>query len=99
MATFRQHLFDSETNPAIGFLREKMLWATQTMPDLSTSNAVRAFGFFYALFLIGWLLMEGISILGIIARVLLMALFFGVVYAKLIACLIWVVLFKWEKFK
>lgn len=102
--SFRQCLFDRKENPGIGVFQDAAIWTFTRIPDLSTLTGwrmavLRVFGFAYMFSLLGWLVAEGVTLTGIIIRMALMTLFFGVVYARLIAGMCFGMLQKWETFK
>jgi len=102
--SLKECLFSSAENPGINFFRDKMVWVMANFPDLSVLDgwkviALRVFGIAYFFTLLGWLISEGFSIIGILIRMFLMSLFFGIVYAHIIAGFCFVVLHKWEMFK
>lgn len=102
--SFRECLFDSKENPGIRFFENRAFWIFTHVPDLSLLTGwrlllLRLFGFAYMLSLVGWLVAEGITLSGIITKMILFSLFFGVVYARLLAGMCFSVLQKWETFK
>ena len=102
--SFKQCLFDRNENPGIQFFQDRALWIFTHIPDLSLLTGwrmllLRLFGFAYMFSLLGWLIAEGVTLTGIIVRMTLMSLVFGVVYARLLAGMCFGVLQKWETFK
>jgi len=101
--SLRECMFDSKQNPAINIFKDLTIWLYLHVPDFSTMDGwrmlgLRIFGFAYAFSLLGWLITEGITVEGIIVRILLMTIFFGVVYISQISGMIYSLLFKWETF-
>jgi len=102
--SFKECMFDSKQNPAINIFKDLSIWIFTHVPDFGAMDgfkmlALRLFGFAYAFSLLGWLISEGITIEGMIFRILLMTAFFGVVYLSQISGMIYSLLFKWESFK
>lgn len=102
--SFRDCLFDSRENPAINKFKDMALWGYVNIPDFGSLEGwrmtlLRLFGIGYALSLLSWLIQEGITIEGIIIRILMMTAFFAVVYLSTILGLVWGFLAKWETFK